>query len=166
MEYRVVCETMPKKPGDSRAVTYLERHGPSPRGELPVKNLATNVRALVGTLNITGGPGGGGSTAGVAGGLTGIAYLREEHDLRTVVETWLAVNRDAVEEISPDSVRRRLRASVPHDKRDVVSDVLSEAGYEVDYTDRGGRQTEPFECSLCGESVPDIASHLPNCPER
>lgn len=157
---------MPKKPADSRAVNYLESHGPSPRGELPVKNLAKNVRGLVGTLNITGGPGGGGSTAGVAGGLTGIAYLREQHDLQTVIKAWLAVNREAVEEISPDSVRRRLRASVPHGKRDVVSDVLSEAGYEVDYTDRGGRQTEPFECSLCGESVPDIASHLPNCPER
>lgn len=162
----MVCEPMPKKPGDSRAVRYLAEHGPSPRGELPVKNLAKNVRALIGTLNISGGPGGGGSTAGVAGGLTGISYLREEHDLQEVIEAWLAENEEQVEEISPDSVRRRLRASVPHEQRDVVSEVLSEQGYEVDYTDRGGRQTEPFECSLCGESVPDIASHLQDCPER
>jgi len=161
-----MCETMPKKPADSRAVTYLAEHGPSPRGDLPVQNLAKNVRALVGTLNISGGPGGGGSTAGVAGGLTGIAYLREQHDLQEVLEAWLEVNNEEVEEISPDSVRRRLRASVPHEKRDVVSEVLTEAGYEVDYTDRGGRQTEPFECSLCGEQVPDIASHLQDCPER
>ncbi|GAB7095578.1 hypothetical protein JCM30237_27320 [Halolamina litorea] len=157
---------MPKKPADSRAVEYLSEHGPSPRGELPVKNLAKNVRALVGTLNITGGPGGGGSTAGVAGGLTGIAYLRGEHDLRQVLEAWLAENEAQMEQLPSDSVRRRLRASVPHEQRDVVSDVLTEAGYEVDYTDRGGRQTEPFECGLCGESVPDIASHLPECPER
>lgn len=157
---------MPKKPADSRAVVYLAEHGPSPRGELPVKNLAKNVRALVGTLNISGGPGGGGSTAGVAGGLTGIAYLREEHDLRAVLDAWLAANAAEIEQISSDSVRRRLRASVPREQRDVVSEVLSEAGYEVDYTDRGGRQTEPFECSLCGVSVPDIASHLPECPER
>lgn len=157
---------MPKKPADSRAVRYLAEHGPSPRGELPVQNLAKNVRALVGTLNISGGPGGGGSTAGVAGGLTGIAYLREEHELQQVIRAWLEENEDEVEEISADSVRRRLRASVPHEKRDVVSDVLSAEGYEVDYADRGGRQTEPFECSLCGESVPDIASHLQDCPER
>jgi hypothetical protein len=157
---------MPRKPADSRAVTYLAEHGPSPRGELPVENLARNVRALVGTLNISGGPGGGGSTAGVAGGLTGIAYLREEHDWATVVEAWLAANESEVEELPPDSVRRRLRAAVPHGKRDVVSEVLTDAGYEVDYADRGGRQTEPFECSLCGASVPDIASHLPECPDR
>lgn len=162
----MVCETMPKKPADSRAVRYLAEHGPSPRDDLPVQNLAKNVRALIGTLNISGGPGGGGSTAGVAGGLTGIAYLREEHVLSEVVEAWLAENETRIEEISPDSVRRRLRASVPHEKRDVVSEVLSAKGYEVDYTDRGGRQTEPFECSLCGESVPDIASHLRECPER
>lgn len=156
---------MPRKPADSRAVEYLAEHGPSPRGELPVQNLAKNVRALVGTLNISGGPGGGGSTAGVAGGLTGIAYLREEHDLREVLSAWLAENEQQMHELSADSIRRRLRASVPHDQRDVVSEVLSEAGYEVDYTDRGGRQTEPFECGLCGASVPDIASHLPECPE-
>ena len=160
----MVCEPMPKKPADSRAVNYLAEHGPSPRSELPVQNLAKNVRALVGTLNISGGPGGGGSTAGVAGGLTGIAYLRGEHDLREVLEAWLAANAEEVEEISPDSVRRRLRASVPHEQRDVVSEVLSEAGYEVDYADRGGRQTEPFDCPLCGASVPDMAAHLPDCP--
>ena len=157
---------MPKKPGDSRAVRYLAEHGPSPRDELPVENLARNVRALVGTLNISGGPGGGGSTEGVAGGLTGIAYLRAEHEVETVVEAWLAVNEAEIEQLSPDSVRRRLRAAVPHEKRDAVSEVLTEAGYEVDYTGRGGRQTEPFECSLCGASVPDIASHLLECPER
>lgn len=160
----MVCEPMPKKPADSRAVDYLDEHGPSPRNELPVQNLAKNVRALVGTLNISGGPGGGGSTAGVAGGLTGIAYLRGEHDLREVLDAWLEANAEEVEEISPDSVRRRLRASVPHEQRDVVSEVLSEAGYEVDYTDRGGRQTEPFDCPLCGASVPDMAAHLPDCP--
>ena len=157
---------MAKELSDSRAVHYLAEHGPSPREELPVQHLATNVRALIGTLNISGGPGGGGSTAGVAGGLTGIAYLRGEHDLAPVVEAWLSANERQVEQLPPDSVRRRLRASVPHDERDVVSDVLTEAGYEVDYTDRGGRQTEPFECSLCGSSVPDIASHLPECPSR
>ena len=160
----MMCEPMPKKPGDSRAVRYLAENGPSPREELPVQNLAKNVRALVGTLNISGGPGGGGSTAGVAGGLTGIAYLRGEHDLREVLDAWLAANAEEVEEISPDSVRRRLRASVPHEQRDVVSEVLSEAGYEVDYADRGGRQTEPFDCPLCGASVPDMAAHLPDCP--
>lgn len=161
-----MCELMAKEPSDSRAVSYLAEHGPSPRKELPVQHLTTNVRTLVGTLNISGGPGGGGSTAGVAGGLTGIAYLREEHDLSTVVEAWLAVNESQIEQLPPDSIRRRLRASVSHDKRDVVSDVLSEAGYEVDYADRGGRQTDPFECSLCGSSVPDIAAHLQSCPER
>ncbi|GAB7013649.1 hypothetical protein [Halolamina salina] len=157
---------MPKKPSDSRAVEYLAEKGPSPRKQLPVQNLATNVRALIGTLNISGGPGGGGSTEGVAGGLTEVAYLRDSHDLETVVRAWIEVNEAEVEQLPADSVRRRLRASVPREQRDVVSEVLSEAGYEVDYTDRGGRQTDPFECSLCGSSVPDIASHLPKCPER
>lgn len=162
----MVCKRMPKDPSDSRAVRYLAENGPSPREELPVQNLATNVRALIGTLNISGGPGGGGSTEGVAGGLTEVAYLRGEHDLEAVVEAWLRANEEQVEQLPADSVRRRLRAAVPRKQRDVVSEVLSAAGYEVDYTGRGGRQTEPFECSLCGSSVPDIAAHLPECPER
>ncbi|QKY21551.1 hypothetical protein B4589_014645 [Halolamina sp. CBA1230] len=156
---------MGKEPSDSRAVRYLAENGPSPREELPVQNLATTVRALIGTLNISGGPGGGGSTAGVAGGLTEVAYLRGEHDLEAVVEAWIDANEEQVEQLSADSVRRRLRASVPREQRDVVSEVLSAAGHEVDYTGRGGRQTDPFECSLCGSSVPDIAAHLPECPE-
>lgn len=157
---------MPKKPADSPAVVYLTENGPSPTKELPVRSFGENVRERIGRLNITGGPGGGGATANVAGGLTEIAYLRGEHDLRTVVEAWVEANADRIDDLPRKSVRQRLRASVSYDQRDTVSEVLSEKGYQVDRSGTGGRQTEPFECDLCGASVPDIASHLPECPER
>lgn len=154
---------MPKKAEDSRAVVHLAEHGPVPKRELPVQNFARNVRALVGTLNITGSQGAG---SGVAGGLTEVAYLRDRHDIRTVVETWVDVNAEQIETLPAESVRRRLRASVPRDQRDAVSEVLTAEGFGVDHSDTGGRQTEPFYCGLCGSSVKDIASHLPECPER
>lgn len=157
---------MPKKPEDSHSVVHLSENGPVPAQEPPVRSFGENVRELIGTLNITGGPGGGGSNENVPGGLTEIACLREEHDLRAVVEVWVDVNADRLDELPASSVRQRLRTSVPYDQRDVVSEVLSEKGYTVDRSDTGGKQTEPFECDLCGASVPDIASHLPNCPER
>lgn len=156
---------MPKKPEDSDAIVYLQEHGPRPKSELPVNSLGENVRRLLGTLNVGSGPDGGGGTASVAGGMTEVAYLLDDHDLKDVVRVWLEVNSERVDEVDPDSLRRKLRNSVSREEKDTISDVLDEEGFEVDYSDRGGDRSKEFECNFCGASVRDIASHLPECPE-
>ena len=156
---------MPKKPENSDAVAYLRECGPRPKNELPVSSLGENVRRLLGSLNVSSGPGGGGSTASVSGGMTEVVYLSERHDLGEVVRVWLEVNSERIDKIDPDSLRRKLRNSVSSDERDLVSRVLDDEGFEVDYSNRGGDHSKEFVCNFCGASIPDLASHLTECPE-
>lgn len=157
---------MPVSPENSKAVVYLRENGPSPTDDLPVSGFGENVRELIRTIHVRGGPGGGGSAESVAGGLTRVAYLAAEHDLERALRVWLDVNAEKVSRISNKSLRWRLRATVASDQRDLVSTVLDEEGFEVDHSDRGTSGFDGFECDLCGESVRDLASHLTECPKR
>lgn len=157
---------MPKDAENSDAVTYLKNNGPCAKRDLPVSSLGENVRRLIRSLNISGGSGGGGSGEPLGGGTLTVAYLENEHDFEQVIQTWLRLNSEAIANLSPESLRRRLRDAVSQDRKDVVSEVLDREGYSVDHSDRGHSYSQKFECSLCGTTVKDIASHLSNCSER
>lgn len=146
----------------SSILEILEKKGPVPVTEVPISNLDTDNRRKAGTLSVTGGPGNIGS---VGGGLTDVIYLIDEHDFRDVLVTWLEINEEAISEISAISLRYKIRGAVKKDQKDIVSDTLDELGYTVDRSDNGGDHATEFECTFCGESVPDIASHLPDCDQ-
>lgn len=150
----------------SKAVVYLREHGPTAKKELPVKSLSANVRRQIGTLRVTGGPGGGGSSMSVGGGLTHVAYLVEEHEFTRALRVWVNINSEAIERMNPNSLRRKLRGAGTREHQDVVSDVLDELGYEVDYSHRGGSHSTDFECPFCDESVSDLSSHLTKCEQK
>jgi hypothetical protein len=63
--------------------------------------------------------------------------------------------------MDPESIRRRLRRAVPDGWEETVSEVIDEAGFTVDHSDRG---TETYDngttCPLCEETVSDLSTHL------
>lgn len=156
---------MPKDTAKSDAIIYLRENGPSPKRDLPVESLGEQVRRRIGSLNISGGPDGGGPGGSLGGGTTNVAYLEEKHDFAEVVRIWTQLNSDALENQSPESFRRRLRNAVSRDRKDVVSEVLDDEGYSVDHSDRGHSYDQESDCPLCGSTMTDMASHLSECPE-
>lgn len=86
--------------------------------------------------------------------------------MEVVVRRWLKVNSDSMSDVTAESLRRRLRIAVPRENRETISEVLDQEGFDVNHSDRGGSYSQKFECGFCGESVKDMASHLPECTGR
>lgn len=84
---------MPKDTDKSDAIVYLRENGPSPKRELPVESLGENVRRRIGSLNISGGPDGGGPGGSLGGGTTNVAYQKDEHDFAEVARIWTSTTK-------------------------------------------------------------------------
>ena len=93
-------------------------------------------------------------------GTAGIVYL-DDHEPDRIVRIRVEENRETAERLGAESVRRRLRRAAPNGWAETVSDVLDDAGFAVDHSDRGAKTYDgETTCPLCGETVSDLPTHL------
>ena len=140
---------MPTDRDEADSIRHLRANGPTARPDVPGNLTSERVRSRTNVFRMSTGT-----------GTAGIVYL-DDHDPDRVVRTWVEENRETAERLGAESVRRRLRRAAPDGWAETVSDVLDDAGFTVDHSDRGAETYDgETTCPLCDETVSDLSTHL------
>jgi hypothetical protein len=148
---------------ESESITpYLEKNGPTPRPELPVRLESYHREQGVWLFHLSAGIG---DTRAAGGNSVKIAYLRE-HEKADVCRQFFEANPAFVEAQTYRSVNRQL-ANHGGDWVDACRPVLAEYFEKPDSPGDGYEAGETDECPPCGTEVPkgQVPAHLTDCSE-